>query len=482
MTNLKSKAVSGVKWNTLYSAITAIGGPITLIILARLLTTEEFGVIAVVMIIMSTSRKIARMGFSQAIVQKDKIEEGDLSSVFWFEQLIGIIAFLIVFFGAGTIANFFNIETVVLIRLSGTVFLIEPIDLVFRAWLKRELKFNFLNKARLTRFFFKETSTIGLAFMGYGAMSVVIGHLLGIIVLTVILFMIFYRRKIWLPRVHFSLKQLKPYLRFGIFVTGNAIFGNIIYKTDEIIIGSVLGPTPLGLYYFAKRIIRSLISLIRSPISNVAFPLFSKISKSEERLRRLYIRVVKLLGSVSIPACVGVALTAPLFVPLIFGNEWIPAIPVIVIMSIFGIGYSLFGAVFTVLYSLGRSDLNFYGVAIELPIRVALIYLASLYGVLHIALTISIFMIAKFLIFQYLLKYLIHLKILSLGLSLKYILACSIVMGTSLYILRTLIEFGDVINLVLMILIGIIIYGLSMFTLERNFVRSSINMVKGDSY
>ncbi len=479
MSDLKKKAVSGVKWNTLYSIVTAIGGPLTLIVLARFLTPEEFGIIAVIGIIMAVSHGIATMGFSQAIVQKNKIRYGDLSSIFWFEQGIGIIAFLIIFLGARPINNYFDMDAVWILRLAGTVFLIEPIDLVFRALLRKELEYEILMKARLAKHIMKDIVTIGLVFLGFGVISVVIGNITGIILLTIILMTVFYRRNIWMPKLHFSFKQLKPYLKFGIFVAGNSVIVKILYRVDEIIIGGILGPGVLGIYYFAKRLLRNLLKLIHAPISDVSFPLFSKLSEKRKLMRNTYVKVTKMLGSIGVPAYVGIAVTSPLFIPIIFGDTWLEAVPVVLALTGCYIAISLFGGVFTALYSLGRSDLKFYAVAIELPIRASVVYLFSHLGLLPLAFAISGFEICKFLTYQFILKRLIDLKVLSVLSSIKYILFSSLIMGLIIYWFNRFIHIGTLINLILMIGMGIAIYVGLMYIFEKKFIKSIVSMVIG---
>jgi len=477
MSDLKRKAVSGVKWNTLYSIITAISAPLTLIVLARFLTPEEFGIIAVIGIIMAVSHGIATMGFSQAIVQKNKIIYGDLSSIFWFEQIIGIVAFGIIFLGATPISNFFDIDAVWILRLAGTVFLIEPIDLVFRALLRKELEYEILMKARLAKHLMKDIITISLVFLGFGVISVVIGNITGIILLTIILMTIFHRKNMWMPKLHFSFKQLKPYLKFGIFVAGNSIIEQISVRADEIVIGGVLGPGILGIYYFAKTLIKRLLVFIRSPISDVSFPLFSKLSENKKSLRKAYLKVTKMLGSIGIPAYIGFAITSPLFIPIIFGKEWINATPLIFALTVFGIATSLYGGVFTAIYSIGRSDIKFYSTCIELPIRVTVIYLASFFGIIWVGVAVSLLVLSKFVAFQFILKRLVGLRVLSVLSSIRYILFSSLIMGLIIYWFNRFIYFGTPINLILMIGMGAIIYVGIMLIFEKKFITSIIEII-----
>ncbi|MFW6034848.1 MAG: MOP flippase family protein [Halothermotrichaceae bacterium] len=479
MNDLKNKAVSGVKWSTLYSLITVLISPLTLAILARILTPEEFGKIAIVTIIIGFSRQIARMGFSKAIIQKDEVSDGDLSSIFWFEQLLGFFAFLIIYFSAGLIGSFFDAPGAVrLVRVAALVFIFEPIDLVFRSLLKKELKMKVLKISTSIRLIVVQITKIILAIMGFGAMSFVIGNIVGIFVLTVIMFYIFYKNKLWLPKMYFSFSQLKPYLKFGIFISGKSIFNNLYNYIDEIIIGGILGSEMLGIYHFAKRMLQYVIKLITQPIAEVGFPLLTKMTSDYKKFNRIYIKLIKFIGTVTIPAYAGIAATAPYFVPIIFGAKWIPAIPVIVILSIWGVFHSLqAGVISSALYSFGKSDWMLYATILDLPIRAGLLYLAAPYGIEYIGLTIGFIVFAKFIIYQYVLKYITDISLINIVKELKYIILSSILMLAALYLFDNLISLSGILMLILMIITGVLIYLVMMHILEKQFVYSTVKMI-----
>ena len=219
MKELKKRAITGVKWNTVRSVVEIILNPITLAVLARLLTPTEYGYIAILTILTGFSRQIARMGFSKAIIQRDEVSKKDLDSVFWFEQFLGLFLALFIFVFAEQISHLVNEPGVEeLIKFSTLIFLLEPIDLVFRSLLKKEIGFKPLTKANLVKIICQKCSIIILAVLNFGALSYVLGMVIGIVSLTVVLFYYFYKNELWLPGFYFSFSNLKPFLSFGIFI------------------------------------------------------------------------------------------------------------------------------------------------------------------------------------------------------------------------------------------------------------------------
>lgn len=482
MSELKNKAARGVKWTAVKSVANVILGPLTLTILARLLSPTEYGHIAIVTILIGFSKQIATMGFSQAIIQKDNVSKKDLDSIFWFEQFLGILTFIIIFFSANYVSQFFNApETYKLIQYSAFVFLLEPIDLVFRTLLKKDLRFDILTKSILVRILFQKIITIALAFLGFGAMSYVIGNLVGILILTIIMIFVFLKEKLWFPGLSFSFINLKPYLKFGVFIAGKSVFNNLFVYLDEIIIGGMLGTETLGIYHFAKKIISYLTQMINVPLTEVSYPILTKLKSNLESFNKAYIKIIKLNALISIPAYIGISLTASLFVPVFFGMEWQSSIPLISILAFWGMFKILYsGIISSAMYSFGKSDWIFYATLIDLPIRALIMYAASFYGIKMIAVSLVLIAFIKFIIYQYLLGFVTSIKLKNIFYDLKTVGLSSLIMAIVLIIFKYnfLQYFGDEIFLSAIVLSGFVIYSISFLFFDKEFVHYTLDLVK----
>ncbi|WP_027339033.1 MOP flippase family protein [Halonatronum saccharophilum] len=481
MASLKDKAVKGVKWTTIYSVCNVAINPLALAILARLLSPVEFGKMAIVTIVIGFSKQIAQLGFSQAIIQKDEVSDDDLNSIFWFEQVLGIVSFVIIFSLAENISLFFNEPNAIrLIRYSAFVFLLEPIDLVFRSLLKKELKFDLLTKAMLVKLLFQKVSMVTFAYLGFGAVSFVYGNLIGIIILTLILLIIFLKNNLWFPKLYFSFSKLKPYLNFGIFIAAKSVFTNLFDNIDEIIIGGSLGTEILGVYHFAKKLIRYLVQLLNHPVSGVSFPLLSKLKSNSNQFNNVYKKIIKLIGLIGIPANIGVAVTSSLFIPLLFGEEWNKAILVITLLTLWGSFELLTHNIAPrAIYALGYSKIVFYITVVDLPIRGLILYLGAQFNLEMVAISLGIFVFVKFLIFQVVLGKFTDLKLVNVISELKYIAISSLIMGIIIWLLKIwLIQITNIfLVLIIIILIAVICYIILIYLFEREFFVYTLKLI-----
>ena len=484
MDDLKEKAAKGTKWSFIYSSYSAVLGPITMVLLARFLSPTDFGYISIITIFTTISIAMARMGFSKAIIQKENVTKNDLDTIFWFEQLLGITIFIIIFISSNFIAAYFRIgELVYLIRVASFSVLFEPIDLVFRSILKKELYLNFYNKARMIRLTSKNLSAIILAYSGFGALSYAIGHLIGIFALTIILFIYFYTKSFWLPSMYFSFKNLKPYLAFGIYVVGRSFTTQLILKLDEIIIGRYLGAESLGFYHFGKRNISYIGKLITKPINLVAFPLLSKLKNNSQKFENTYFQIFKMIFSISAPAHIGLAMTSMYWIPLFFGNEWLPALNVTIIICIWSLLRRQYNSLFpATLYSIGNSKLIFKLAVIELPIKSILLLFASQYNIEMVAITLIFISLVKLIYFNFILAKTFKTSVLKkLGFNIKYLILNLLIMSAAIYLWFQLTSFFNLSNFLILfftILLGIIVYVLSLFYLERDYFYYLVRLAK----
>jgi len=478
MSELKDKVLNSFKWNSIYTVIQTLMNPLVLVILARYLTPTEFGFYSIVTILIGISKNLAKLGFSQAIIKEDNIEDGDLSSIFWFEQILGFLMFILIILLAPFIAIFFNEPGIInLIRLSAFAFLLEPIDLVFRALLEKKMEYGLLQGSNLVRIFSISISKIIFAILGFGAYSIVIGNLIGIVVLTIILSYIFYSKKIWFPKFYFSFSNVKPYLKFGIFISAKSIVHTMSKRFDEVIIGRVVGSEGLGIYYFAKNIMTQLYTLLSNPISRVSFPLLSKFKKNKIRFNQIYLKVTSYLSVLGFPAIVGFAVISPMTIPLFFGQEWVEAIPYIYILS----GWALVKIIeknmpSRALYCYDRSDLVFYITMGDFVFRSLIMYIFVQHSLELMAISYSIVEAIKYIVWISFLNNETGIILKNIGKNIYQYAIYSFIMMFG--VLLTINLGVDIIfNIIISVLIGVLIYGLLIIIFSRKMIKEVFDLV-----
>jgi O-antigen/teichoic acid export membrane protein len=196
---------------------------------------------------------------------------------------------------------------------------------------------------------------IAVALDGHGAWAIVIQQLTIAIVSTTLL----WRVTPWRPSATFSLQSLRKLGRF----TANVFGQNLLYQTgrnlDNLLVGRFLGATPLGLYGLAYNVMLVPFSRLAAPLQQVFFPAFSRMQDDRDRMAAAWIRVTRLVGSMSIPALVGLVLVAPDFVSVVLGDKWSDAVPVIQILAWAGMLQSLQTLNGEILMALDRAHVLF---------------------------------------------------------------------------------------------------------------------------
>jgi len=458
MLSLRKQAVSGVKWSgTSMSIMTALQF-ITLAVLARLLSPSDFGLMGMIMVVIGFAQAFADMGLSNAIIQRQDVEEDHLSSFFWINVFTGIALFACILLCRPIAVLYFKQSDLSdYLIFAAFIFLITPVGQIFTTLLRKELRFETLSKVEIAGMVVYSVTAICLALADFGVLSLIFGQLIRSLFTVIILFIIF--RKTWLPRFHFSIKEIKSYLSFGAFQMGERVVNYLSANIDYIIIGRFLGPASLGFYTLAYQIMILPLSKINSIITRVAFPAFSKIQDDNTRMRRGYCKVINYISMISFPMLTGMLVVAPEFIRLVYGPKWESSIIILQIFCLVGAFKSLGNPVGSVLLAKGRADIGFYwNVFAVIMVSIAVIVGAN-WDIVGVAVAILTLQVPFFFIIQPIVNRLIDLKFTQYFKAILIPFVCSVVMLAGIIVLR--IFMGNISTLPLFIIIifaGMVIY------------------------
>ena len=391
--NLKSQAISGVKWSGIsMGAVTALQF-VTLAVLARLLSPSDFGLMGMIMVVVGFAQLFADMGISNAIIYRQDATRKELSSLYWLNILAGIVIFFVICGVSPLITSFYHEPRLSnLIYFSSLIFLIIPLGQQFQILLQKELKFDQLAKIQIIGSFANSATAIILAIMGMGVFSLIWGQLAGTSLRVILLF--YWRWGNWRPRLHFSIRDLKGYISFGLYQMGEKTVNYFNSNFDYLLIGSLLGADALGYYTLAYNLIIRPSSMINPIITRVAFPVFSRIQNKTVGLKRGYLKVLQFLSVVNFPIMIGMAVVAPVAIPLIFGEKWIPSIILIQILSVVGLLRATGNPAGALLLARGRADLGFkWNLALMITQIPGLFIGAKLGGTIGVAIAFAILQI-----------------------------------------------------------------------------------------
>ena len=476
---LKKQAVSGVKWSGISMGVGTAIRFITLAILARLLFPADFGLMGMVLVVIGFAQAFADMGLSNAIIQRREVPENHLSSFFWINVLIGIFLFFCIVLSRPLVVIYFNEARLSnLLIFAAFIILITPAVQIFIPLLKKELKIKTLSKIEIAGMVVYSVSAIGLALAKFGVLSLIIGQLNRSLFTIGILFFIF--RKIWLPRFHFNIREIRSYLSFGFFQMGERVINYLYANIDYIIIGCLLGPTALGFYTLAYQIVIFPLVRINPVITKVAFPAFSKIQDDNPRLRKGYCKVVNYISVLTFPMLAGMLMVAPEFIRLVYGAKWEPSIVILQILCLVGVFKSLGNPISSVLLSKGRADIGFYwNVFAIIMVSIAVIVGVN-WGILGVAIAILILQAPSFFIIQPIVNRLIDLKFNQYIKAIESPFICSVIMVVGIILLRIILKNSNMLSLFITIIVGgVIIYTVSYYIKDRDFFVELKSILKG---
>ena len=376
--SLKQKTVRGVGWsfidNIASSGITFLVG----LVLARLLTPEEYGVMAIIAIFIAISNSIIDSGFSNALIRKIKVERVDYNTVFYFNLLVSIILYIFLFFSAPVISAFFKEpELIEITRVIGWILIINALAIIPRTQLVRNVDFKTQTKVSLISSVSSGGIGIVMAIAGMGIWSLV-GQQLSRQFLNTLFLWVYTK---WKPMFEFSLQSFKELFGFGskLLLSGllDTFFRNIYY----IVIGRFYTSAQLGQYTRAEQFNSIFSSNLTSVVQRVSYPVLSSIQNEPERLREAYRRVIKITMLITFACMLGlVAIAKPLLVILI-GAKWLPAVYFLQIICFSGMLYPLHAINLNILQVKGRSDLFLKLEVIKKIIAVVPIVVGIFFGI-----------------------------------------------------------------------------------------------------
>ncbi|MDY6854702.1 MAG: MOP flippase family protein [Thermodesulfobacteriota bacterium] len=396
--NLKQKAASGVRWTALNTACNTGIQIIQLAILCRLLDPTVFGVMAMVMVVMEFGNVFADVGLSSAIIQRKDPKKEELTTLYWVNVVVGFIIYGFIYLLTPFVTMVFGVEEIKsLLPVAALSFVISPFGVQFQTLFHKYLRFDIITKIRIISALFGMCVGVGCAFYDYGAWSLVWAGLGNVILRTGLFIGCGWSAK-WRPFLHFKWSDTNGYLSFGLYRVGAMLANQFNSRIDQLLIGILMGPIALGYYNIAFRLVIEPIQKINPILTSVSFPLFSIIQDDTAKLKRGFLKMIRFLMSVNAPILIGLATVAPLAVPLLIGEKWIPSIPLVQILAFYALIRSLGNAGGSLIIAKGKADWTFYWNITLIIVIPPVVYFSSLEGqMVHIALALLSMQIILFM-------------------------------------------------------------------------------------
>ncbi|HET6762445.1 MAG TPA: MOP flippase family protein [Longimicrobiaceae bacterium] len=478
--SLRRAAAAGFTWTGLSSVGTTLVQFAQLAMLARLLAPDDFGLLAMVMVVLGFAQAFTDMGVSQAIVHRQDATRDQLSSLYWLNVLAGVAVFVIVAAAAPLLARLFGDDRLrAPVMVAACVFLITPWGQQFQVLLERELRFRTLTAAEVSASVLGALVAVTAAWQGRGVFALVYGQLAGSAVRAGILCSVGWRE--WRPGLRFRWADVTGFVGFGVYQMLERCVNFASANVDKLLIGSLLGAGPLGFYNVAYQMMVRPFQVFNPVVTRVAFPVFARVQNDLPRLRAGYLEVLRVIALVIFPVYLGMAaLAGPLFTTLM-GDRWQPAVPIFQVLVTLGIIWSLGNPIGSLLWARGRADLGLYMNLVAVATYAAAITVGARWGVMGVAVA----MCAGAALVLFPLEFLVRWRIARFR-PLEYLasflpaLAAAVLMGAAVHgVSLAVARFGRGAQLGAGTVAGVAVYAALALWWQRPFLLRLREMVRG---
>jgi len=467
---LAKTTIHGTLWMYVAMYSSKLVNLISLTILARLLLKEDFGIANFALVFVSMV-DFPGLGIGPALVYHDKDSERT-NSGFWLAIIVGFVMTVGTLLGAPLIGDFFqDARAVPVIRVFAIYFLLVGFGVIPSSLLTKNLSFKLKFIPDFAGSMSKGVISIALAFLGFGAWSLIAGNLMNTLMSTVVLWMVW--RSDWRPSFRFNFKEAWALMKYAGSIVAIYLLAMLLVNIDYLLIGRYLGAVALGVYVLGFRIPELLIKQFYVALGQVLFPVFTKMKAETEVLSQGFLISLRYILMITAPMAVGLALVSKPLVLTVFGEKWADAIPVMTAISIHTLFYSLDFNSGDVFKAQGRPDIipriQILNLVVAVPVLWwSVAYFGTIIAVAWAQVALAIVMgIARLLIVAHLLNI---PKIKIFQLFKPPLISTGIMAATIIMVLRLAADGTSLLQLILTIPIGALAYGASLWMFEREAV------------
>lgn len=310
-------------WSALEQGGASIVGFVMQIMFARLLAPEIFGVMAILLVFISLMNTIAQSGLGLALVQRSNVTDDSYSTAFWLSIGLALVMYLVLFFSAAFIAGFYRMEELALyMRVLGISVFFNSFVSIQRSYLQRSMNFKSLFAANILSLMVSGAIGIGLAFLGYGIWALIGQNIAqGFCASVALTFFL-----PWRPKFVFLRNEARGLFQFGWKICATGLLGTLHDGVSELILGKTCNATDLGFYSQGRKYPNMVSGIMVNALSNVLFPVFSKLQDDLVRFRASMKTVLSVGTFIAAPVSLLCCVIADALVIIFLGEKWLPAV------------------------------------------------------------------------------------------------------------------------------------------------------------
>jgi len=329
---MRGRVVSALKWTVLAPAFPRLFSWAVTLIVIRLLSPEDYGLMAISVVLINVAGILDDLGLNAALIQKHQLDAQDAPKIYGAVLLMSVLALLLVQAAAAPFADFYHDQRIEPItRVVSLTLVLGAVSSVPTALLRREIEYRAISLLAVGETLLSSLLVLSLAWAGWGVWALVCGSLssscvraLGILAIT----------KFSL-RPDLRIAGIGRELRFGTFVMATGFVSALNQNISTLLIGRLLGIAPLGLFEVANNIAKMPVRALLRPAAKISFSAMARLQDDLARVGRFYLRMTASLLLVLLPVCWGLAVLSEEFVTLVLGAKWTNAAPVVAVIALF---------------------------------------------------------------------------------------------------------------------------------------------------
>ncbi|MBR3827590.1 MAG: lipopolysaccharide biosynthesis protein [Alistipes sp.] len=466
-----NNVAKGTIWSAIDKFSIVIMQFIINLVLARLLTPDDFGLVGMILIIVAVSNILTDGGFGAALIQKHDPNEKDFSTAFYINVITSVLLYIIIYISAPIIAEFLGSTLLVnILRVISVVIVINSLGLVPKVKLRRALAFKQIAIANITAYIISAATAIYLAHQGYGAWGLIAMHIINAVFSNLFISITAH----WLPTLTFSTKSLKKLFAFGEYMLISDILSNICFHIQSTLVGKYFSPYTAGQYAQAKKMEEVACITLPSAMNQVLFPLYSRLQHDTDEIRRMLRLNTKMIAYTIFPLMTILIIVAKPLILFLFGSKWMDSVSYFQVLCVGGYFCSLQYFNYQAVAAIGQSRILFYAGLLK-----SLFLITSILVGVHISMEAVLVAMVLSNVVNYLTNAIIAQRYIKYTLAKQIwditpILIISLVIGGIVY----LISYVWSIHWILLILIYLILYICISYATKSEITMLTIGYLK----
>lgn len=456
MSEFRGKVLRALSWSAggkVISQVISIGFGIAL---ARMLTPDDFGLIAMMMVFTGFAGLLMDVGLGSALVQKKDVKEIHYNTVFWTNLGLGASLSCIFYLLSPSIASLYGRhELTVIGHILSLQFTLGALALVPRQRLVKELTFKVVVSADLVGMIVAGTTAITMVHAGYGYWSLAWQPVILRMVATIYIWSV----ARWVPSIAFSKEALKDLFGFSFYVFASTLLQYASRQLDKLLVGKYLGGDALGVLDKARSMMLFPLQNVSNVVGSVMFPALSTIQSDKERVRSIFLKSTQGIALLTFPMMAGVFVVSESFVLGVLGEQWRELIPILRMLCFVGVATAIVAVNGPVYLSQGKAKLQFKVKLVTRPIAIVCVLVGLQWGLQGIVLGVVLSGWINSMITLKVSGSLINLPLHILMGSLLKTLVCAVLMAVSLSMVEPyLADFSQLSKFLIQIPLGVVIY------------------------